>query len=66
MSVRTPKYRLHRASRQALVQINGQRIYLGAHGSEESEEKYKRLVAEWLTSHRMPPPKHNGTPANER
>ncbi len=62
MSVRTPKYRLHKASGQALVQINGQRIYLGVHGSEESEVKYKRLIAEWLTSHRMTPPKHNGTP----
>lgn len=46
MSVRAPKYRLHKASGQALVQINGERIYLGKFGSEQSHEKYRRLVAE--------------------
>ena len=50
MSFRTPKYRLHKGSGQALVQINGERIYLGKYGSEESKEKYKRLVAEYLSS----------------
>lgn len=50
MQTRTPKYRLHKASGQALVQINGRRIYLGKHGSDESKEKYRRLVAEWLAS----------------
>jgi len=32
MSLRVPKYRLHKASGQALVQIDGRRIYLGKHG----------------------------------
>ena len=49
MSVRTPKYRLHKASGQALVQLNGRRIYLGKYGSPESKERYRRLVAEWLS-----------------
>lgn len=55
MSTRLPKYRFHKGSGQALVQINGERIYLGKHGSEESKEKYRRLVAEWLASKREQP-----------
>ena len=57
MSIRTPKYRHHKASGQALVQINGQRIYLGVFGSEESKEKYRRLIAEWLSNQRSMPKK---------
>ena len=53
MSVRIPKYRLHKGSGQALVQINGERVYLGKHGTEESKEKYRRIVAEWLSTHRV-------------
>ncbi len=41
MSVRPPKYRLHKGSGQALVQINGKRIYLGKFGTEESKEEYR-------------------------
>ena len=41
MPFRTPKYRLHKGSGQALVQINGERIYLGKYGAEESKEKYR-------------------------
>jgi integrase len=55
MSVRFPKYRLHKGSGQALVQVNGHRIYLGKHGSEESKEKYRRIVAEWLANGNLPP-----------
>lgn len=44
--VRIPKYRLHKGSGQAIVQIAGQRFYLGKHGSEESQERYRRYVAE--------------------
>ncbi len=54
MSVRVPKYRLHKGSGQALVQLNGHRIYLGKHGSEESREKYRRIVAEWLANGSSP------------
>ncbi len=52
MSIRIPKYRLHKGSGQALVQINRDRIYLGTYGSEESKEKYERLVSEWLSNGR--------------
>jgi peroxiredoxin len=50
MSFRTPKYRLHKGSGQALVQLNGERIYLGKFNTKESKEKYRRLVAEFLAS----------------
>lgn len=58
MSFRTPKYRLHKGSGQALVQINGERIYLGKYDTEESKEQYRRLVAEYLASGQSP--KTNG------
>ncbi len=48
MSFRTPKYRRHKGSGQALVQLNGKRIYLGKYGTAESREKYRKLVAEFL------------------
>jgi hypothetical protein len=56
MAFRTPKYRLHKGSGQALVQINGERIYLGKYGSQESKEKYRRRVAEFLAGgHKLNP-----------
>ena len=54
MSIRLPKYRLHKGSGQALVQIEGQRIYLGVYGTKESKEKYRRMLAEWLATRRPP------------
>ena len=48
MTVRVPKYRLHKVSGQALVQLDGERIYLGKFGSDESQEEYRQLVAEHL------------------
>jgi hypothetical protein len=41
-----PKYRLHRGSGQAFVQIKGKRHYLGVHDSQESKEAYSRFIAE--------------------
>jgi hypothetical protein len=64
MSFRTPKYRLHKGSGQALVQIDGERTYLGKYDTEESKEEYRRLVAEFLAS--SPAPKKadgSNTPA---
>ncbi len=55
MSVRIPKYRLHKASGQALVQISGCRTYLGKHGTPESRERYRRLIAEWLCNGQASP-----------
>ena len=41
-----PSYRLHKASGQAVVTINGKDRYLGTHGTQESRELYARVIAE--------------------
>src|SRR5437763_1439926 len=40
-----PSYRLHRPTGQAVVTLNGKDLYLGRHGSPESQEGDSRLVA---------------------
>src|SRR5689334_22749885 len=55
MSVRTPSYRLHKPSGQAVVTICGRDFYLGSHGSPASHAEYDRLIAEWLTNGRSLP-----------
>lgn len=50
-----PSYRLHRASRQAVVTLNGKDVYLGVHGTDESRENYRRVIEEWLANHRQLP-----------
>ncbi len=52
---RIPKYRHHKATDQALVEINGQRLYLGRHGTPDSKERYERLIAEYLHNGRRLP-----------
>ena len=47
-----PKYRKHRASGQAVVDVNGRRHYLGPHGTKASKLEYDRLITEWLSSGR--------------
>jgi integrase len=44
---RTPKYRHHTPSGQAVVTLSGKDVYLGKYGSIESHQKYARVVAEW-------------------
>ena len=39
-----PKYRLHKASGQAVVTLRGKDYYLGPHGSPESRAEYDRLI----------------------
>jgi hypothetical protein len=41
-----PICRLHKASGQTLVQIKGRPLYLGKHGSPQSQQRYRRLIAE--------------------
>lgn len=48
---RVPKYALHAPSGQAYVRIKSRMIYLGKHGSQESQEAYARLIAELATSY---------------
>src|SRR6476469_39312 len=45
---RLPKYRHCRPKDLAVVRIDGKDHYLGRYGSEESREKYRRLLAGWL------------------
>jgi site-specific recombinase XerD len=55
MSVRTPKYRHHKPSGQAVVTIGGKDLYLGKWNTLESRELYHRRIAEWLTNGRCVP-----------
>jgi integrase len=49
-----PRYRRHRASRQAVVTLNGRDYYLGTHGTKASRTEYDRLIGEWLAAGRNP------------
>ncbi len=51
-SLRTPSYRLHKPTGQAVVTLNGRDRYLGRHGSPESRAEYDRLLSEWLAAGR--------------
>lgn len=51
----TPKYRLHKATGQAIVTLDGQDFYLGPHDSRPSRREYERLVGEWLQNGRALP-----------
>lgn len=47
-SLRTPSYRLHKPTKQAVVTLDGRDFYLGRYDSPESRVEYDRLIAEWL------------------
>jgi integrase len=50
-----PKYRHHKASNQAFVEIHKRRIYLGVFGTEASRLRYRQMIAErWAAP---PPPR---------
>jgi integrase len=61
VSARTPSYRLHKPSGQAVVTLNGRDIYLGLHGTKTSKAAYDRAVAEWLANGRRVEPRHEAT-----
>jgi len=52
---RTPSYRKHKGSGQAVVTLNGREIYLGKHGTPASKAEYDRLIAIWLANGRRLP-----------
>jgi integrase len=62
---RIPSYRLHKPSGQAVVRIEGRDYYLGKHGTEESQEAYRRLIAQWLSNGQphTPAVRHVGLPS---
>jgi hypothetical protein len=45
---RTPKYRHHKATGQAVVTLSGRDFYLGKFQSAESKRQYARLTSQWL------------------
>ena len=47
--IRVPSYTRY-SSGQARVAINGRDFLSGPYGSKASQEKYERLIAEWLAS----------------
>ncbi len=51
----TPTYRLHKATGQAVVTIDGRDHYLGDHGSAASREAFDRLIAQWFANGRTLP-----------
>ena len=62
---RTPSYLLHRATGQAYVELNGQRIYLGRYDKAATKHKYHQIIAEWLANGRkLPVPKDQITVAD--
>jgi len=54
VSLRTSKYRHHKAKNLAVVTFAGRDIYLGTFGTAESKQEYRRLVAEYIQSGAMP------------
>ena len=55
MSARTPSYRLHKSTNQAVVTLSGKDHYLGRYGTPESRAEFDRLIAEWLSNGRRLP-----------
>lgn len=46
----TPSFRLHKASGQAFVELNGRRVYLGRHDRPETRQHYHQVLAEWMSN----------------
>jgi len=51
-AVSVPKYRHHKGSGQAFVQVKGKRFYLGVYGTPDSKERYSRFIAELASTPR--------------
>jgi hypothetical protein len=55
-NVPVPKYRHHKGSGQAFVQLAGNRRYLGKWNTPASKERYARFVAELAINPIVPVP----------
>jgi integrase len=53
--LKVPNYRVHKAKRLGYVRLDGRMIYLGRAGTAQSHERYRRIIAEWLATGRVPP-----------
>jgi integrase len=60
---RIPKYRHYKPKDLAVVRIDGRDHYLGKFDSPESHERYRRLIAEWLSAGTQARPDNRPTPA---
>jgi integrase len=56
---RSPRYRLHKSTGQAVVTIDGHDIYLGKHGSTASRDEYQQRIAEWKRTLKQTKPSNN-------
>ncbi len=52
---RIPKYRHHKPSNRAIIELKGRQFPLGKYNSPESKEKYERVLAEYLHNGRKIP-----------
>lgn len=52
-SQRLPKFRIHKFTQQAYVELSGRRFYLGLHHTPEARQRYNALVADWLANGRQ-------------
>ena len=58
---RTPSYRLHKPTGQAVVTLDGRDVYLGQVRLAASQAEYDRLIAEWLANGRQHAPAADAT-----
>jgi integrase len=64
-SLKTPKYRKHKATGQAVVTLSGRDVYLGRYGTKASRAEYDRLIATWLANGRRLVNLDDGLTVNE-
>lgn len=60
----TPKFRIHKATGQGYVVLNGHAHYLGRADLPATEQRYHQLIAEWLAAGRQPPVAGAGVTVN--
>ncbi len=53
---RSPSFRVHKATGQGYVVLDGHFYYLGRHDRPEARQEYHRLVHEWLAADQQAPP----------
>lgn len=53
-SFKTPSLTLHKPSGRARVCIDGHDRYCGVYGTPEAQQKYERLIAEWVLRSKQP------------
>jgi len=61
---RTPAYRFHKPSGQAVVTLDGRDFYVGRYDTPQSRSEYDRIIAEWLTNGRRLPTPASGSGAD--